>query len=299
MTVSEAVDLVLAAVRRERAASSQHTYRWLADCVIQQFGAGTRLQDITRRQVQHWATSMIGECKPATIRTKVSFLTQLYKAARDHDIEIPRPTADLRLPKVNNRRRTYGKQEHIEALRPFMEPWRISIVELALHTGLRRLEIFRLQPQDIELFKKTVLDDQGREVQVELGYATIKESKTGESRVICLNPEAARIVRCWLTESLIHDSRWLIGPYGSNKRLEVACNFSNVLRRACEKAGLNLSIHLFRHGFASVAIERGAEPKHVQFQLGHRTITQTARYIHHNANALWPAAFAVSGYRPN
>lgn len=98
-------------------------------------------------------------------------------------------------------------------------------------------------------------------------------------------------------ESIANDSRWLIGPFHNNKRLDVANNFSNVLRRACKKAGVKLSIHLFRHGFASVAIERGAEPKNVQGMLGHATIIQTARYIHHEAKALWPAAMAVSRYR--
>lgn len=309
MTVEEAAKLVLEDHRRENAATSFHTYRWHAATMIEDFGANTLLQDITRLQVQRWASEMIGKVKAATIRHRVSFLTRLYKKANEHGLNLARPTTDLRLPKVNNKRRKYGTPEHIELLRPVMKPWRLSIVELAFHTGLRRLEIYRLRREDIELFKRKVKDQDGNLIEAELGYATVNESKTGESRVICLNVEATQIVKYWLAESLKSDSEWLIGPFRDpgpkgrykgkavNNRLMQAQNFSDALRRACAKVGIELSMHLFRHGFASVAIEVGAEPKHVQFQLGHSTIVQTARYIHHNANAMWPAAFAVSNYR--
>lgn len=201
MTVAEAVWLVLADIQREQAMSSQHTYLWHAKTMIEKWGADTLLQDITRLQVQEWTNGMRSKFKAATIRHKVSFLNRLYKKAREHDIDVSSPTPDVRMPKVNNRRRNYGTANHIELLRPHLKPWRLSIVELAYHTGLRRAEIFRLTPDDIELFKKEVLDENGETIEVVLGYATINESKTGESRVVCLNAEAAHIVRCWVAGS--------------------------------------------------------------------------------------------------
>lgn len=56
---------------------------------------------------------------------------------------------------------------------------------------------------------------------------------------------------------------------------------------------MKVSMHLFRHGFATEATRNGAGKDNIRIQLGHKSGTQTERYQHHDRSVLWPAVFAV------
>lgn len=292
MTVEQAVSFALAEARIENEPTSQHTYNWHAKRILEHWGASKELAEITRLEVQDWCNGMRSKFKPATIRHKLAFFNRLYRIARDRGEEIPRPSTDLRLPKINNRRNDYADLEKLQAIRPFLKPWRFSICMLAFETGLRRLELYRLEIGDIEIFSEE-MDVNGKRTLVEVGLAHVRETKTHQARMVALNVEATAIVKQWIGISTARGQKYLLGPYHGS-RLGQADTLSSALRAACRKAGVKFSMHLLRHGFATVATKNGAKSEHVRMQLGHTTLQQTARYQHHDKSCMWPAVFAVS-----
>ena len=73
---------------------------------------------------------------------------------------------------------------------------------------------------------------------------------------------------------------WLFPGEPPTKPLSTGC-----VRQVCAKAakaslGKRVSLHTFRHSFATHLLEGGADIRLVQVLLGHRSLNTTARYTH-------------------
>lgn len=282
MTIGHACELALELARTEMAASSQHTYSWLARQTLEYWGESRELESINRLQVQAWANSLRDRMAASSLRTQLSWLNKLYTIAFSHGHLCVSPVCQLRLPKVNNRRERVLLEEEEGPLRDQLGPARWSLVLFALHTGMRRKEQFSLETQDV-----SVWDDAGQL----RGMAWIRTSKTGRGRRCPLNPVAAKIAKEWSKRGL----RFLFGGQGAD-RLSVGQYYSSLLQEACDRAGIQgLRWHDLRHTCASRAIQRGAKLEQVQALLGHSSVVQTERYTHWREDHLWAAAMALVG----
>jgi integrase len=135
---------------------------------------------------------------------------------------------------------------------------------LALHTGMRRGEVWGLTYDDIDILNDTIT--------VQRSYCG--PTKSGKSRVI---PISFALEKILLAETVISSYDYI----GSSKRTEslVPSMFdpNPALRRAAVQAGLReptkLHFHCLRHTFATLALESGVSPRLVSKTLGH---TQTS-----------------------
>lgn len=169
----------------------------------------------------------------------------------------------------------YLSGEEIAGLLGACEPQLKPVVVVALGTGMRQGEIFKLLWQDVDLAR---------------GLIHVVDSKNGERREVPLGEEV------W---SLLRE----LGPQAGcklvfghrNGRPHVA-RMRRAFERARREAGLEgVRFHDLRHTFASHLVMSGASLFAVQELLGHKTLAMTRRYAHLSTGVRRQAVGAMDG----
>jgi integrase len=151
------------------------------------------------------------------------------------------------------------------------------LVLLALNTGMRRGELFSLKWADVDLTA---------------GIVTVRaaSAKSGQTRRIPLNSEAAAVLKAWHTASAKHE---LVFPGAEGERLtNIAKSWSGVVKLA-GIAGFNF--HDLRHSFASKLVQGGTDLNTVRTLLGHSEISTTLIYAHLAPDNLRAAVERMAG----
>jgi integrase len=150
-----------------------------------------------------------------------------------------------------------------------------ALCKAAVLTGLRFGELAALDWSDVDILR--------RELHVRQGYTSgigVSSTKSGEPRTVDLTPQAAELFESWLTES---GDEGLVFEREDGGYIEPRYLTAHVLYPALERAGIprigergrKRDFHSFRHTFARIALEHGAEITWVQRLLGHSSITLT------------------------
>ena len=168
------------------------------------------------------------------------------------------PARQVRHRVENNVRIRFLSTEEEKKLRAVIEaacPERIAELELALNTGLRMSEQYRLRWQDVSLTRRTL---------------TIPRSKNGSPRHVPLNKSALGAFEC--LKKRTGNSEFVCGgPIKPRPWFEPAV----------KAAGLTcFSWHCLRHTFTSRLVMAGVDLRTVQELMGHKTIVMTVRYSH-------------------
>lgn len=216
-------------------------------------------QDIERRLSELDQAGL----KPATLNRYRALLSLTYSIAMRNGKVSANPARLVRLRKENNARVRFLTTEEETALRSkILETYRYGEAEfdLALNTGMRRGEQYRLRWQDVNL--KT-------------GIITIPRSKHGEKRHIPVNSAArAALETLWLR-------RTAPGYVCAGTEAERGRDWRRWFEEAIKKAEIaNFRWHDLRHTFASRLVMAGVDLRSVQELLGHKTIAMTVRYSH-------------------
>ncbi len=159
----------------------------------------------------------------------------------------------------NNQRHRYLMEEEIEKLLNSCSLHLLPIVEIALHTGMRKGEILGLKWD-----------------QVRDGFIYLKETKSGKSRQIPLDGRAVQVLKELQIRNKWKSPFVFVGPDGERLQ-DVKKGFAG----ACRRAGVeDFRFHDLRHTFASHLVMKGANLKAVQRLLGHSDSKMTDRYSH-------------------
>ena len=138
------------------------------------------------------------------------------------------------------------------------------MVLVSINTGVRRGELFNLAWQDVDLAR---------------GNLTVRGSgaKSGRTRHVPLNDEAARVLRTWHRQAGEPDAG-LVFPGKAGARLDtIKTAWSGLLKAAGISA---FRWHDLRHTFASKLVMAGVDLNTVRELLGHGDLTMTLRYAH-------------------
>lgn len=138
------------------------------------------------------------------------------------------------------------------------------MVLLAMNTGLRRGEIFNLSWENIDLD------------QLNLTVAAAA-AKSGETRHIPLNPEAAHVLRQWFRMNGSPSSGLVFPGEDGKPMTDVKRAWASVLDLAEVTA---FRFHDLRHHFASKLVMTGVDLNTVRELLGHADLKMTLRYAH-------------------
>jgi integrase len=194
-----------------------------------------------------------------------------------------------RRPKVTKSRPAYYTDAELARLWPELEyrPVMLALCKTAVGTGMRFGELAALRWSDIDLLN--------REIHVSRTFVDgIGETptKSNEPRTIDLTPPAAAVLEAWYQESG-GDDTGLVFERETGGHLTSGYVTQQVLYPALERAGVprvgergcKRDFHSFRHTFARLALEGGAEIVWAQRQLGHSSITLTVDTYGHWARA--------------
>jgi integrase len=154
--------------------------------------------------------------------------------------------------------------------------WPIALagVRFLALTGWRRGDMLHLRWTELDLPNRTAL---------------LTDSKTGES-MRPLSEDA-----CAILAALPHLGT-LVFPSSTDPEKPMG-GFQTIWRRLAKRAQLPADVtpHVFRHSFASIAADLGYSEMTIGVLLGHRKGSVTAGYAHHADAVLLAAADAVGG----
>jgi integrase len=211
-----------------------------------------------------------------TVKNVLELLRRLSNFATDKQLCAPLPFRGS-MPRVNNlktedlnaeqmgRLLKVLRGEHLEDdppdADPSVDPDARDVVYLALYTGMRRGEIFRLKWDDIDSRR---------------GFITLKETKGGTDTTIPLSDPAREVIEGRIRT----DSPYIFpGRYGG-KRIDIKKALQKIRIRAKLPQGFR-PLHGLRHVFASGLASSGEVDLYtLQRLLTHKSPMMTQRYAH-------------------
>jgi integrase len=153
------------------------------------------------------------------------------------------------------------------------------IVILALNTGLRRGELFKLQWQSVDLIKRILT-------------VTGKTAKSKKTRYVPLNDEAFATIQTWRKQN---PAAGLVFPGPQAERMtNISTSWEGLIKSAQIK---DFHFHDCRHDFASKLVMAGEDLNTVRELLGHSDIKMTLRYAHLAPDKLSAAVAKLGGTR--
>jgi site-specific recombinase XerD len=199
---------------------------------------------------------------PGTVNRYRSLLSLTYRLGIRSGKVRENPVRQVARRKENNLRVRFLDPEEEERLRTKIRelcPDREPEFDLALHTGLRRNELWRLRWQDVNF---------------QAGLLTVREAKNGQARHIPLNMVAEKAL---LTLSRRGTGEYVLpGPADRTPR-----TWDRWFERCVRAAGIaDFRYHDLRHTFASRLVMAGVPLRTLAELLGHRTLSVVMRYAH-------------------
>lgn len=203
---------------------------------------------------------------PATVNRHLAVLSKIFSLAEDADLVDSNPCKRIRKFQLDNQRMRVLSLDEERRLFSALGKNKLvkHIVLTALHTGMRRGEIFDLKWLDVDFDR---------------GLIQVRFSKSNKRRFIPIN-ETVRS----LLESLERKSEFVFPSPKTNNRLN---QIKTSFRKAVERAGiLDFRFHDLRHTAASRMAESGTSPFTLMRILGHSDIRMTSRYTHATDRAI-------------
>ncbi|MFT3746131.1 MAG: tyrosine-type recombinase/integrase [Pyrinomonadaceae bacterium] len=202
----------------------------------------------------------------ATVNYHLRVLSKILSMAVDAEILESNPSRRVRTLKLDNQRtRVLSDEEERRLLEALSDNEPVQqIVTLALHTGLRRGEIFNLAWTDIDFGRRTLI---------------VQQSKSGKKRVVPMNTTVTEMLKNTVRRGdLVFPS-----PRTGGKLIEIKRSFNRALSEAKIE---NLRFHDLRHTAATRMADAGADAFTLMKILGHSDIRMTSRYTHATDSAL-------------
>jgi site-specific recombinase XerD len=196
---------------------------------------------------------------PATMCSYIAALCFLYRhVLRIPDVvdHLPRPRVPKKLPDILGR-------EEVQRLLGAVRSLKLrTILTTAYAAGLRISEALRLGVKDIDSERMVI---------------HIRGAKNGKDRLVLLSPELLAKLRRYWVESRSQ------GPHlfsGRNRRPVHIDVIRRALRATVREVGFKkrVTLHSFRHGFATHLLEDGTDVRVIQALLGHSNLATTAHY---------------------
>lgn len=272
---------------------------WRSDVVfigqVIPYFKGLRLIDITSEHVRKFRDARASdETRPGqlrgkgTLRREMSMLKRIFNYAIELERLQVNPCKKVKFPTVpDEKTRVLSIAEESRVLDVLREhaPHVVTLVRLALQTGMRRGEILKLKPKYANLEITSSL--QGERT---FGWLTLPGAicKSGKPRSIPLTEEANQI----LSEAIegVDPERMIFQGKGYTPGY-----VTHIFTCACRKAQVDeATFHTLRHTYGTRLASAGIHQATIKEILGHGSLQQTDRYVHPDSEMKQRAARALS-----
>ena len=232
------------------------------------------LTEMTRKDIERYMAFRRSQgVKPGTVNRELALLKHMLKKAVDWEYLEISPAVGIRQQRVEVLEFNILAEDEMDRFIAEATPHLQAILILALNTGMRRSELFRLEWKDVDF---------------ERGFIAVHQTKNYETRYIPMNS----LVREALQR---HPKRMIVKthPNGKVERRVAPWVFSNEagqpyvnvdkgFKNSLKRAGItkHFRFHDMRHTFASWLVMKGVDLRTVAKLMGHKDIKQTMRYSH-------------------
>jgi integrase len=202
--------------------------------------------------------------KPKTVKNVLELLERIVNFGVKKGL-CPGMSFKVEMPKVNNLKTEDLTMDQLSALIEAIDQdhdfQAANFLRMALVTGMRRGELFKLKWEDIDFDR---------------GFIHIRQPKGGKDQTVPLNQAARNLL-----EGHLHtDSPYVFPGRGGKQRVE----FRRPINRIRKRAGLPKDfrpLHGLRHVYASMLASSGQVDLYtLQKLLTHKTPAMTQRYAH-------------------
>lgn len=235
--------------------------------------AEKRLDEISPFDLERLKSDLLKRgLAPATVKHCLVIVRQVYNKALAWGMyEGPNPVTAVKMPVLQNSRERFLSHEEADRLLERLKAVRTldlhDMCLLALHTGLRRGEIFNLRGYDLNFDNGTIRVSDPKNKTSRYSYMTAAVKTMLQGRV----PETP--------DALIFPAR------DGKKRVAMSKNFQRIVDELGFNAGVTdrrqrLTFHSLRHTFASWLALQGESIITLKDLLGHKSTSMTERYSH-------------------
>ena len=202
--------------------------------------------------------------KPASVNRELATLSRVFSLAMDNGIVSNNPCRKVRKLREDNQRKRYlsvGEEKALMAVLIGRRAHLAPLVQLAIHTGMRRGELLGLRWQNVDFIR---------------GVIHVTQTKTNRDRDVPMNSAVKRILLDLQRESEGQEFVFVSGKTGVNLT-DVKKGFAS----ACTDAGIkDFKFHDLRHTAGTRLADSGADAFTIAEILGHATLQMTKRYTH-------------------
>jgi integrase len=246
------------------------------------------LKDIRHSHVQGLITMLTTKktrrgtpLKANTIRKIVTMIKTVFKSAVKNDLIRVNPAQDLETPTVIKAKiNPPGKEDVLAILRQAPVDYQ-TIFLLDIVTGLRRGEVLALKWKDLDWINREIIIERAigkiRATDGAHKYAwAVGPTKSGRQRRVGVPPVVIQALEMLRSSSTHRDAEdFIFTRDGSFIDPEYFSKWIALPLVKVATEGRVKRFHDLRHFFASVLIENGENPKYIQDQVGHASITTT------------------------
>jgi len=203
--------------------------------------------------------------KPQTVTHYRASLSNLYtELIRTYDWAEQNPVKRVERPQFDNRRIRFLTDDEckglLKACKASTSESLLTVVVVALSTGMRQGEILGLRWPDIDLKGERI---------------TLRNTKNGETRIVPLKGEALELLRARSKVRQIDSDSVFTGQSGDSRQMRRS--FQKTVKQAELK---DFRFHDLRHTAAAYLAMNGATLGELAEVLGHKTLAMVKRYSH-------------------
>jgi integrase len=249
---------------RDTPPGAEKRYKCRVELLRRAFGS-LPADSITPQMLSRWLANAAeeNEWRPATANRYKAYISLTFRLGMENGKCQSNPARLVKRLREHNERIRFLSEDEEKRLRDVIHrdhPTHIPELDIALHTGVRRGEQYKLRWSDVDM--------QGRRI-------TLRQTKNGTTRHVPLNSAALNAFQI-LRKRSKGKGRVFIGERGSPLQRP---RFWWDAAVATAKV-TDFRWHDLRHTFASRCVMKGVDLRTLAQLLGHKTLQMVMRYSH-------------------